>query len=61
MLDERESYEKALDELRPGEVAVLFYDDFEAVSQALGAREAVPVAAPESLMREFAAGRRRVA
>jgi cyanophycin synthetase len=60
-LDERRSYERALDELKPGEVAVLFYDDFEIVSQVLAARGARPVAAPESLMQQFATRGKRIA
>jgi cyanophycin synthetase len=58
VLDEKQSYENAIDELRPGEIAVLFYDDFECVSEVLKKRGATPVAAPESLMMEFARGRR---
>ena len=51
----------SLDELKQGEVAVLFYDNFEIVSQVLAARGARPVSAPESLMQQFATSRKRIA
>jgi cyanophycin synthetase len=60
-LDERHSYERALRELKRGEVAVLFYDNFEIVSQVLAARGARPVSTPESLMEQFVPTLERIA
>jgi cyanophycin synthetase len=54
VLDERESFERALRELREGEVAVLFYDNWSVVSEVLEAHQARPVASPDLLMQKFA-------
>jgi cyanophycin synthetase len=54
VLDERESYERALTELREGEVAVLFYDNWDVVSEVLKAYQAWPVESPDLLMQKFA-------
>ena len=61
VLDERESYERALNELRDGEVAVLFYDNWNTVSEVLQAHQASPVACPDHLMEKFAGIQTRAA
>lgn len=61
VLDERAAYEKALDDLKPGEVAVLFYDDHDMVTEILKERQAEQVHSLERMLEDLGVSGSRAA